>query len=166
MIRDKKDFAKLQTEAKEAWERVSASRRPVFTVGTATCGRSAGSLEVKEALEGSLKRRGIEGDIMETGCIGLCYEEPIVTIMKPGDPAVLYGQVSPKTVDEIVESHLVKDDPLKKYALGTLGKGSLKGIEDLYARPVLASQVRRIMQKCGVIDPANILHSLWLFFAL
>ena len=158
MIRNKEDFVKLQTRAKEEWERVAASKSPIFTVGTATCGRSAGSLEVKDRLESVLKRHKIEAGIMETGCIGLCYAEPIVTILKPGDPGIMYGHVDPKRVDEIVESYLLKGEPIEDHALGTLGEGSLGRIPNLYSIPVLKPQVRRVMRKCGIIDPTNIYH--------
>jgi len=158
MIRDKEDFAKLQTRANEEWERIAAPKKPIFTVGTATCGRSAGSLEVKDALEATLKRHKIEAGLMETGCIGLCYAEPIVTILKPGNPGILYGHVDPKRVDEIVESYLLKGEPIEDNALGTLGEGSLGRIPDLYSIPVLKPQVRRVMRKCGIIDPTNIYH--------
>jgi NADH-quinone oxidoreductase subunit F len=158
MIRDINGFTELQARAKDEWKLVESSHRPVITVGTATCGRSAGSLEVLESLQEALKRHKIDGDLMETGCIGLCYEEPIVTILKPGDPGVLYGHVTPEKIDEIVSSHLVKGEPVKTHVLGTLGSEALKGIENLYTRPVLKPQVRRIMKKCGIIDPTNIHH--------
>jgi NADH-quinone oxidoreductase subunit F len=158
MILDKKDFAKLQAQAKEEWKRIESSQKPIVTVGTATCGRSAGSLEVLESLREALRRHKIDSNLIETGCIGLCYEEPIIAIIKPGDPGVLYGRVTPGKVDEIVSSHLIKGEPVKAYALGTLGSGSIKGIENLYTRPVLKPQVRRIMKKCGIIDPTNIHH--------
>jgi NADH-quinone oxidoreductase subunit F len=158
MIKNKDDYKSLLEQSKEKWKIFEETKKPVFTVGTATCGRSAGSLEVMETLKESLKAHNIDCPVVEVGCIGLCYAEPIVTVFKPGNPAICYGSIDPKKVEEIVERYVLNGDPLKDYALGTLGKGSIKGIPELYNSSVLKPQIRRVLKKCGIIDPTNIYH--------
>jgi NADH-quinone oxidoreductase subunit F len=158
MLRKKEDFAALLAESKTEWERFEKSKKPVVTVGTATCGRSAGSLEVLESLKSSLDKRGVEVELMETGCIGLCFCEPIVTVLLPDQPGILYGHVDPKKMEEILKRHLIEGEPVGKYALGTLD-GKKKGpIPALFGTPVLKPQQRRILRKCGIIEPTNIRH--------
>ncbi|MBN2500549.1 MAG: NADH-quinone oxidoreductase subunit NuoF [Anaerolineales bacterium] len=127
-------------------------------VGTATCGRSAGSLEVLEALFAETEAQGVACNIIEVGCIGLCYAEPIVCILKPGQPGVCYGDIDPAKAQKLVQSYLLGDDPLPKFALGTFGGGSVEGIPELFETEVLEPQVRRALRNCGFIDPADINH--------
>jgi len=160
MIRSEQDFKNLYLQATEEWRRIEASMDPVVTVGTATCGRSAGSLEVLEALQESFRTKGVNGSIIEVGCIGLCYNEPLVTVLKSPKPAVFYGKITPKKANELVEKHVLGDTPVAEYALGSLGEEKIKGIPKLFDTSTLKPQVRRILRKCGIIDPTNILHSI------
>lgn len=133
-------------------------QKPLILVGTATCGRSAGALDVLEAIRDECSAQRIDGDVIEVGCIGLCYLEPLVSIIKPNCPGIYYGQISPEKVKKLIKSYLVDDDPLPSYALGTFGDGKIAGIPNLFDLPVLKPQVRRILRNCGFIDPANIDH--------
>ena len=152
------DFDSIRRRAKQEWEALQRSEKPLIFVGTATCGRSAGALEVLEAIRKKTEDQGIDCNIIEVGCIGLCYAEPIVSIVKPSRPGIWYSEVTPEKATEIIESYLVNDDPLPDYALGTTGDGSIQGIPDLFQIPVLKPQVRRILRNCGFIDPTNINH--------
>lgn len=53
-------------------------------IGTATCGWAAGGLDVVDAFDKELARRGLEAPIIEVGCMGLCHADPFVIIFKPG----------------------------------------------------------------------------------
>ncbi len=152
------DFDSMRCKAKEEWEALQNSEKPSILIGTATCGRSAGALETLETFQKELENSEIECNIIEVGCIGLCYAEPLVTITKPSRPGICYGGVTPERAAELVESYLVNDNPLPDYALGTIGDGSIEGIPDLFQTSVLKPQVRRILRRCGSIDPTNINH--------
>lgn len=151
------NFEELIQESKEEYDSVFHGDVPVILVGSATCGNSAGAYEIAQTFSEELKRLEIEANVIEVGCIGLCYLEPIVTIIKPGKPAIFYGNVTKKLVPELVDSYLVDDDPLSDRALGAYG-GEIDGIPDLFSIPVLKPQVRRILRNCGLIDPNNIKH--------
>ena len=153
-------FEEIKRRAKEEWNTLQRSKKPLILVGTATCGRSAGALKVLETFRKELKNRGIDCNIIEVGCIGLCYAEPIVTIKKPGRPGICYGNITPEKAIELVAGYIVKDKTLAKYALGTIGEGGIEGIPVLFHIPVLKLQVRRILHNCGFIDPTTIGHYL------
>ena len=152
----KLDDTKLQ--ARKKWDALQNSPHPVVFVGTATCGRSAGSIDALESFRSEAQRNGLECTITEVGCIGLCYAEPIVCVKKPGKPMVCYGAVDAKRASEIVERYLLNDDPAADYALGTIGDGSIDSIPPLYDTPVFKPQVRRVLRNCGLIDPTKIEH--------
>ncbi len=151
-------FEELERRAQHEWQALKESSVPLIQVGTATCGRSAGASAVVDALREALQKEAVPALIMEVGCIGLCFAEPLVTIHKPGRPAICYGHVNPERATQLVSEYLLKDNPLSDWALGTVGEGSVEGIPELFQIPVLKPQVRRILRNCGFIDPTNILH--------
>ena len=153
-------FDDMRRQAEKEWKALQGSQRTLIFMGMATCGRSAGSSEILETFQQELTDRGLDAHIIEVGCIGLCYAEPIVCITKPSRPGICYGNITPERVKELVEGYLVKDNPLPDYALGTIGNGSIKEIPDLFNTSVLKSQVRRTLRNCGFIDPTNINHYL------
>ena len=151
-------FKEIKQKAKEKWEVLQRSKKPSIFVGTATCGRSAGALDVLETFNRELKKCSIDANIIETACYGLCYAEPLVNIVKLGRPNIWYHNVTPKKVKKLIEGYFLNDDPLVEYALGTTGDGSIEGIPALFDLPVLKSQTRRVLHNCGFIDPTNINH--------
>lgn len=158
MIKKEQDFKDAYNRAKEEWESLESSSKPIVMVGTATCGRSAGSLEVLETIKNSFKSNSVDGSILEVGCIGLCYNEPMVTVLKGKKPPLFYGKISPDRAIEIVNNHIINGKPIAEYALGTIGRQTTPGIPKLFDTSTLKPQVRRVLKKCGIIDPTNINH--------
>ena len=74
----------LKAQADQRWQALTAGDRPWIRVGTAMCGHAAGANEVVEALRAELDKRGFEARMSEVGCLGICYAEPLVDILKPG----------------------------------------------------------------------------------
>ncbi len=126
---------------------------PVLSVGTATCGRAAGALETLEVLRQEMEARGLPGRILEVGCNGHCYAEPLVTIRKKGWPPILYGSVKPGVAKVLVQRFLGGDDPCFEYLLGGLEPNEL--IPALTDFPRSAHEHRSLLRHCGVIDPED-----------
>ena len=152
-------YEQLRQRARSEWKALEESGQSRILVGTATCGRAAGGLEVLQALDQQLRNRGLDCRVMEVGCIGLCHAEPIVTVFRPSGPGVVYGNVAPAMVEKLVESCLA-GGPLAAGALGTIGPGGIEGIPRLADTPVFQGQVRRVLANCGAIDPGRIDHYL------
>ncbi len=150
----------IRRNAQQKWQALQEMQKPVIFVGMATCGRSAGAGDVLEAFRDELTHRKIDAKIVEVGCLGLCYGEPLICIQKPSKPGIYYANVTPKRAKELVESYLVNDDPRANYAIGVSGEHGVNGIEPLFESAVLTHQVRRTLSKCGLIDPANLDHYL------
>jgi len=152
------NFNELVRHAKNEYNSLYESETPLILLGSATCGNSAGADDILSTIQTELKEKDIKCNVIEVGCIGLCYAEPILTIIKKGKPGIFYGNVTPDIASELVKSYIHGDDPLNDYALGTIGKGSVEGLSSIFELPVLKTQVRRILRNCGLIDPKNILH--------
>ena len=152
-------FEQLRQAAEEQWDRLTTSDTPVITIGTATCGRSAGALDTLDVLRGELAGLDLECRFVEVGCLGPCYAEPLVTVSLPGAATVCFGSVDIKGARKIA-AYVAGGELPEQLALATIGPDSIPGIPDLMDTPMMKGQVRRVLRNCGVIDPGDIRHSL------
>jgi NADH-quinone oxidoreductase subunit F len=152
------NFKEVKAQATLQGEMIQYSDKIRILIGMGTCGRAAGAEDILDALNQKLAQRHIEAEILQVGCIGLCYAEPLVEVVKPGMPSVFYGNLTPELVSEIAEDYLVAGNPRPDLALGIRGEGALNGIPRLFDLPVLKPQVRISLRNCGNIDPENINH--------
>jgi len=151
-------FNKIRSQAVSEWEALEHSDKPRILVGAATCGRAAGASGVLEAINSALAQHNLEAIITQVGCIGLCYAEPIVNIIKPGRPHIYYGNLTPELASELVEDYIINDNPRPDLALGTVGDDDIQDISKFFELPMLKPQVRVALRNCGLIDPENINH--------
>jgi len=136
-------FEEIKKQADLEWDELWNGGKPIILVGTATCGRSAGSLNVLNVFDEELTKKGIDANIVQVGCMGPCYAEPLICIIKPGKTGICYGNITPEKAKELVDEYLAVDDedsdPLAKYAMGTIGEESIEGIPKLEDIVVLDS---------------------------
>jgi len=147
-------------EAQAKWQELERGSVPVFRVGAATCGRAAGAERVMERLHTEVRDRGLDVRIIEVGCLGPCFLEPLVVIEKPGLPGVCYANVGPDEMSSLVQRFVLGNDPCAEWALGRTGPGSVDGIGPIEEHPALRGQVRNVLRNCGLIDPENVHHYL------
>jgi NADH-quinone oxidoreductase subunit F len=157
------DIIARRQAAREKWESLNHSNVPVIYIGTATCGVAAGALGVLESVRKTLKENQLQAEIVQVGCIGPCYLEPLMDIRMPGAARVSYANVTPQTAKKIIERLLIDGDPSLDLAVGyfgTNGNDSLEGVPRFFELPMLKSQVRLVLRNCGFIDPEDIDHYL------
>jgi len=152
-------WEQLRQAAREEWDSLAGGDTPVITVGTATCGRSAGALDTLDVLRGELTGRGIDCRFVEVGCLGPCYAEPLVTVTLPGAATVLFGNVDIRGARKIA-AYVAGDELPGALALATIGPAALPDVPDLMETPMMRGQVRRVLRNCGVIDPGDIRHAI------
>lgn len=80
-----------------------------------SCG-SVHGMELVEAFKASIKEKGLQFDIraQKTGCLDACAFGPSMVVYPEG---VWYGNVQLADVEEIVDSHLVNDEPVERLTL-------------------------------------------------
>ena len=149
-------FQGIKSRAQSQWQELQG--KPIIMVGTATCGRAAGALEVLRAIKGELKKHKIGCPVFEVGCMGHCYAEPIVTITKPGYPPICYGQVNPVIAQRLVREFVLGDNPCLEFVLGALEKNDL--VPSFADFPRAEFEKKLILKNCGFIDPEDIEHYL------
>jgi len=82
-------------------------------VAMATCGIASGARPVFEYLREELEKRNIPAMVTQTGCMCYCYAEPTVEVTIPGKNPVMFGFVSQKKADEIIERYIRKGEEVE-----------------------------------------------------
>jgi len=150
-------FDELCEDARRQWESFCNGDVPRILIGTATCGRAAGALEVLAAFKEELQRRNLEATITEVGCIGLCSLEPLVTIIKPNYFTICYHNVTPQKVPVLVEGCIANEDPCLELALGTIDRDE-RGAVYIPEVSRFEYEYRMLLRNCGYIDPYKLSH--------
>jgi len=144
-----------------------------ITVGMATCCRASGADEVLEAIRQEVKACSSDAVVTTTGCFGICQKEPLVDIVRPGWPRLVYGQMDGKRSRDVIQA-LAENKIIPKYILCKIEKetnlientvrlyplnGLPEGI-DLVLRyeevPFFGKQQKLVLQNCGTINPDSI----------
>ncbi|MFA6074106.1 MAG: NADH-ubiquinone oxidoreductase-F iron-sulfur binding region domain-containing protein [Candidatus Woesearchaeota archaeon] len=113
-----------------------------IVVGMATCGLSAGAKETFDAIESAK----LDIPLMKSGCIGMCYNEPVVVVVQNGK-TTYYGNVTKDNVKGLIES-VRKEKRCEELFV-------CENLEDL---DFYKKQVRLTLDNCGIIDPFKIEH--------
>jgi NADH-quinone oxidoreductase subunit F len=150
------NLTKRIESAKGKWEALQKSEEPIIYIGAASCGRAAGAVQLLAQTNRWLKENELAAKVVQVGCIGPCYLEPLVDIQMPGQPRVSYNNVTTKTLPVILGSHVGESVPYAKAAIGHFGKEPLNGIPRFFDLPMLKPQVRVVLRNCGLIDPEQI----------
>jgi len=123
-------------------------------VGTATCGRAAGAAGVLNTFREEISKRQVDAEVIEVGCLGHCYAEPMVIIAKAGHPSLCYGNVDEGIAARLVSDFLVDDDPCYEFAMAALEPNDFFPTFADYPRGVYEQKI--ILRDCGLINPEDI----------
>lgn len=131
--------------------------KPRIWIGMGTCGTASGAQALKEEIAAFLEDHKLEADVMPTGCVGMCHNEPLVDIQVKGRPRVCYRKVSSKNLQQILKEHLLDGEASKRSAFGQLPNPDEKqvlyeGVPLFHDEPFFKDQVKIVMQRCGVVD--------------
>ena len=117
-------------------------------VGLGSCGIAAGAQKTYHKIESIMITEKLDFELKKTSCIGMCFREPLVEIIDDKG-SYLYGNVDEKRMEEILEKHIKKNEPIKEYVVAT----KLFETED---NKFFDAQVKIALRHCGMIDPESI----------
>ncbi len=151
-------FTEIETESKSIWREIESGEKPFIRIGTAMCGIAAGANAVVDEVKSFVSNNNIDATVSEVGCIGICFAEPILDIKIPDGTRLLYGNVNPENVSNIIDGCLLKSDIPKSKLIGSLGKiiEDNDGIQDLLQAPIFKLQNKIALRNAGEIDPCDI----------
>ncbi len=114
-------------------------------VGQGSCGISAGASKVYSAIEKQINDNNLDVQLSVTGCIGMCYLEPIVDMYDENSTLTRLVRVKESDVQSIVDY---------------IKSGDLSFVEKLIVsdedKHFLDSQTRIALRGCGIINPDEI----------
>ncbi len=142
---------------------MGARRRVILCAGTGCVAN--GAMKVFTAFQERMKARNLpftielntEDDNLDktaftqSGCQGFCQMGPLVTVLPEN---ILYTQVKPSDVDEIVDVSLVGGKVVERLLYTEPGNGhACRGPGDI---PFYTRQQRFVLGECGIIDPESL----------
>ncbi len=113
-----------------------------IAVGQGSCGIAAGAGKIYDCLNQKLSDKSL---LTITGCVGMCFLEPIVDIYEDDGSLKRLVKVSEKDTDAIAQYAVSKDESL----IANL----IVSNED---KQFLDKQTRIALRRCGVINPETI----------
>jgi NADH-quinone oxidoreductase subunit F len=167
-IKSVKDLEDIKTKIIPTLYRPSGIK---VNFGMASCGIAAGAKKALQRAQQEWPTSSNGLHFAQTGCLGLCQEEPLVEILEPDAPRIVYKHVTKEKIVELIYARL-KGDLNEKWALGQfsdprsvleqdtpnpISESALaKKIPILEKIPFYGKQLKVALRNCGYLDPDNI----------
>jgi (2Fe-2S) ferredoxin len=117
-ISSPQDLAAVRDSARRAIDLRTGAKDLQLAVHMGTCGIAAGARDVLAALMDELARaEGASVVLTQTGCAGLCDQEPMVSLTDKSGQVFRYGRLDKKKAREIVREHVLRGNPAKEYLI-------------------------------------------------
>lgn len=114
------DFIQIKNAAlQKYWDSVEdKTGKTVVVIRMGKCSMAVGAHQVMAALQEEIANWQCSDVIIETtGCIGLCEPEPLMDIIKPGQPRVTYAYVTPEKAREIFARHIIYNQIIDEWVM-------------------------------------------------
>ncbi|MEZ4387064.1 MAG: NADH-ubiquinone oxidoreductase-F iron-sulfur binding region domain-containing protein [Candidatus Krumholzibacteriia bacterium] len=125
--------------------------KTTILVGYASCGIAAGAKAVRDLLEQKVAETGAAAEVKQTGCLGICFDEPIVEIHDQQGRWV-YRKVNERKAERIFADHVQGGQPIEGFLFHELCDHSTREPKER----MFDHQERIALANSGVIDPENI----------
>ena len=107
-IKSLEDLKKIKEEALAKRKITATSGATQVIVGMGTCGIAAGARETMKAVLDYIEEKNLPNIIVtQTGCIGLCEQEPILQVVSGEQEKITYGKVNAEVARRVMEEHIV-----------------------------------------------------------
>ena len=127
-------------------------QKHILVCGGTACVAS-NSVKLQEAFQKALEDNGLSAAVklIQTGCHGFCENGPIVTIYPEN---TFYVHVKAGDAKDIVEQHIMKGEVVE--SLLYMDPVTETRVQTNDEVPFYKKQVRRVLARCGLVDPENI----------
>jgi NADH:ubiquinone oxidoreductase subunit F (NADH-binding)/CBS domain-containing protein/(2Fe-2S) ferredoxin/NAD-dependent dihydropyrimidine dehydrogenase PreA subunit len=149
-LKDIEDLKNLRTRLSEEVFRPDKNR---IRLCCGTACTATGSGKVVKILEDGISKKGLDVEIVKTGCQGLCQKGPVMKVEPSG---YFYQKVKPESAEEVLGTTFSAGLPVRNL----LYRESFlqKPIETMEEVPFYKKQLRIALRNNGKIDPCNINH--------
>ncbi|MFC1677160.1 NAD(P)H-dependent oxidoreductase subunit E [Planctomycetota bacterium] len=139
-------------------------------IGLGSCCVARGSGKLEQAILEAIEQTHIKAVIKRVGCVGMCYQTPLLEVVTPDKTSHLYNRVEPKDAKAILLRHFKMPTIAKRISnaisvsLDKILTDSLAQAVTRYPVNVREPQVADFLDRqkhittehCGCIDPVDI----------
>ena len=119
-VGSREELKALRERAKAEIDLRTGAKDLAISVHMGTCGIAAGARDVLSQLADELTQEHVENvTLRQSGCAGLCDQEPMMTVTDQSGTEFHYGRLDRKKVHEIVHEHVLGGKPVKGYMVRT-----------------------------------------------
>jgi NADP-reducing hydrogenase subunit HndB len=127
-ITSPQELVKLRDATRSSLDVRGGDKEIRITVHMGTCGIAAGARDVMAELVSGLDARGITNvTLRQSGCIGLCDKEPMMTLTDKAGRDFLYVDLTKDKVKRIVAEHLSAGKPVDAFVMEDEGRPARRG---------------------------------------
>ena len=110
------ELRELRAKLEKEMSARNSEGKPNIIIGMGTCGIAAGARDVLQAVLKELRKRNLDVITSQTGCIGMCEQEPLLDVellvrakdnLRKGD--------SPQAVERIIVEHVINGRVVKDF---------------------------------------------------
>ena len=114
------DLKSLRERAREEVDLRTGPKDMQITIHMGTCGIAAGARDVLTQLADELGRASVDTvTLRQSGCVGLCDQEPMLTLTDRSGKGYVYGKLDKEKVRQIVHEHVLGGNPVTHYMVKT-----------------------------------------------
>ena len=117
-IKSLEELKRVREEALQKKHMKAAAGNVQVIVAMGTCGIAAGARDTMKSVLNFIEKNNLSGvTVTQTGCIGMCEQEPILQVVLGETPKVTYGKVNAEIAEQIMKQHVQNGMPVKDYVL-------------------------------------------------
>ena len=117
-IKSLEELKRVREEALAKKQMKAAPGQIQVIVAMGTCGIAAGARDTMKSVLNFIEAEKLSGvTVTQTGCMGMCEQEPIVQVIIGDSAKVTYGKVNSEVAGQIMKQHVQHGMPLKDHVL-------------------------------------------------
>ena len=117
-IKSLEELKRVREEALQKKQMKAAAGNVQVIVAMGTCGIAAGARDTMKSVLSFIETNNLSGvSVTQTGCIGMCEQEPILQVVIGESAKVVYGKVNAEVAEQIMKQHVQNGMPVKDYVL-------------------------------------------------
>jgi len=117
-IKSLEELKRVREEALAKKQMKAAPGQIQVIVAMGTCGIAAGARDTMKSILNFIETEKLSGvTVTQTGCMGMCEQEPIVQVVVGASAKVTYGKVNSEVAGQIMKQHVQHGTILKDYVL-------------------------------------------------
>ena len=117
-IKSLEELKRVREEALAKKQMKAAPGQIQVIIAMGTCGIAAGARDTMKSVLNFIEAEKLSGvTVTQTGCMGMCEQEPIVQVIIGDSAKVTYGKVNSEVAGQIMKQHVQHGMPLKDHVL-------------------------------------------------